>query len=121
MDDEEMVRAVAQRMIERLGHDVELACHGKEAIDKYQQALGSDAPFDLVILDLTIKGGMGGQETIRSLKELDPRARCVVSSGYADNPVISEYQEYGFAGLLNKPYTLQALEKFLNGLHEGWV
>jgi DNA-binding NarL/FixJ family response regulator len=74
----------------------------------------SENPFDLVILDLTIKGGMGGQETIRKLQEIDPNVKAVVSSGYSDDPVVSEYHNYGFQGMLNKPYTIQELEKCLN-------
>ena len=116
MDDEAVVREVAKKMIEAMGHDIDLACHGEEAIDKYQNALMSADPFDLVILDLTIKGGMGGKETINKLREIDPQVKAVVSSGYSDNPVVSEYTDFGFKGLLNKPYTIKALEECLKGL-----
>jgi signal transduction histidine kinase/ActR/RegA family two-component response regulator len=116
MDDQELVREVAKRMIGVTGNDVELACHGEEAIGMYLRAFRSDDPFDLVILDLTIQCGMGGQETMRKLQEIDPNVIAVVSSGYSDDPVISEYQEYGFTGLLNKPYTIEDLEECLNGI-----
>jgi nitrogen-specific signal transduction histidine kinase/ActR/RegA family two-component response regulator len=114
MDDDAMIRDLARIMVETLGHEIELACHGEEAIEKYRGALMSENPFDLVILDLTIKGGMGGQETIRQLQEIDPNVKAVVSSGYSDDPVVSEYHNYGFQGMLNKPYTIQELEKCLN-------
>jgi PAS domain S-box-containing protein len=116
MDDEPMIRDVAKNMIEVLGHDIELASHGEEAIEKYREALKSGNPFDIVILDLTIKNGMGGEETIRRLHEIDPDVSAVVSSGYSDNPIVSEYQDHGFKGLLNKPYNLNELMKCLNGL-----
>jgi two-component system cell cycle sensor histidine kinase/response regulator CckA len=114
MDDEALVRDVAKSMFETLGQNIELACHGEEVIDKYQRSLVSGNPFDLVILDLTIKGGMGGQETIRKLQEIDPKVNAVVSSGYSDNPIVSEYRDYGFKGLLNKPYSIKTLEDCLS-------
>ncbi|MEJ2690856.1 MAG: PAS domain S-box protein [Deltaproteobacteria bacterium] len=116
MDDEVMVREVAKNMVEAKGHDIELACHGEEAIGKYQGALLSGTPFDLVILDLTIKGGMGGLETIKKLLEIDPQVKAVVSSGYSDSKVVSKYPDFGFKGLLKKPYTVKTLKECLDGL-----
>jgi len=116
MDDETVVRDVAKSMIETLGNDIELASHGEEAIGKYQGALVSDNPFDLVILDLTVKGGLGGRETLRKLLEIDPEVRAVVSSGYSDTSAASEYRDLGFRGLLNKPYTIKDLKECLNNL-----
>lgn len=118
MDDEEIIREVAQGMLEMLGDDVELACHGEEAIGKYQGALLSGNPFDLVILDLTIKGGMGGKETIQKLQEIDPEVRAVVSSGYSDNSVVASYREHGFQGVLNKPYNIKDLSACLDKFAE---
>jgi len=116
MDDEAVVRDVAKSMIETLGNDIELAAHGEEAIGKYQGALVSGNPFDLVILDLTIKGGLGGRETLRKLQEIDPDIRAVVSSGYSDTAAASEYRDLGFTGLLNKPYTIKDLIGCLDSL-----
>ena len=113
-----MVRNLGRSMVETLGHEIELACHGEEAIGKYQGALMSENPFSFVILDLTIKGGMGGQETIRKLQEIDPNVKAVVSSGYSDDPVVSEYHKYGFQGMLNKPYTIKELKECLNKMVE---
>ncbi|MGC2061709.1 MAG: PAS domain S-box protein [Thermodesulfovibrionales bacterium] len=114
MDDEDVVRRVATEMIAALGHDVEVAENGGKAIALFRQAKESGKPYDLVILDLTIKGGMGGEEAIQKILEIDPNAKAVVSSGYADNPVVAHYRDYGFSAFLNKPYKLADLKECLN-------
>jgi PAS domain S-box-containing protein len=116
MDDEAMVRDVAKAMITTLRHEVECAEHGEEAVMKYLQARQQGMPFDIVILDLTIRGGMGGEETIKRLLEIDPQVKAVVSSGYADDSVIADYQSYGFCATLSKPYTMKALSNTLESL-----
>ncbi|MDA8079957.1 MAG: ATP-binding protein [Nitrospiraceae bacterium] len=116
MDDEEMIRSVAAEMIEALGHEAETARDGLEAIDKYLAAKKSGRPFDVVILDLTVKGGLGGEETIGKLRALDPSVVAVVSSGYADNPVVADHRAYGFSALLSKPYEIDSLRDSLNTL-----
>ncbi len=116
MDDEEIIRDVLKGMIEGLGHTVESASNGQEAVNKFKQAQNSGAPFDAVILDLTVKGGMGGEQTIRSLMEMDPGIKAIVSSGYGEGPVLSNYQSYGFSAILKKPFLSAALEKTLNSL-----
>jgi CheY-like chemotaxis protein len=116
MDDESMVRTVAMEMIEALGHEGEGAADGEDAIEKFREAIQSGRPFDIVILDLTVKGGMGGEQAIRKLQEIDPHVKAIVSSGYADNPVVSDYLSYGFAAFLNKPYRIDALRDSLNAL-----
>ena len=111
-----MIRDVTQGMLEALGHDLELACHGEEAIGKYQGAFVSDNPFDLVLLDLdlTIKGGMGGEETLRHLLSIDPEALAIVSSGYSNNTSMVNHLSYGFKACLKKPYCLEDLRDALN-------
>ncbi len=116
MDDEEMVRDIAGKMIEVIGHEVELAGHGEAAIEKYKTAMESGNPFDIVILDLTIRGGMGGKETIERLLAVNPNIRAIVSSGYSDDAVVSDYHNYGFSAGLTKPYNLEALRDTLNSL-----
>lgn len=116
MDDEEMVRSIAGEMIRALGHEVEFARNGAEAIAKYREALSSGKRFDIVILDLTIRGGMGGEETFLRLISLDPELKAVVSSGYADSSLLSEYQTSGFRACLTKPYRMEALRNTLNAL-----
>ncbi|MBA4372787.1 MAG: hypothetical protein C0402_07965 [Thermodesulfovibrio sp.] len=114
MDDEDLVRKVAAEMIAALGHKVERAKDGSQAIEMFRQAGESGEPFDLLILDLTIKGGIGGEEAIREILEIDPKAKAVVSSGYADNPVAAHYRDFGFVAFLNKPYKLSELKECLD-------
>jgi len=116
MDDEELVRNIAGEMIKTLGHEVEFARNGAEAIARYREALLSGKRFDIVILDLTIRGGMGGEETLRKLISLDPELKAVVSSGYADSSALSEYQTSGFRACLAKPYRMEVLRNTLNAL-----
>src|SRR5208283_1886752 len=92
MDDEELIRDVAGRMIEVFGHEVEYAEHGEAAIEKYRAAMESGNPFDIVILDLTIRGGMGGKETVGKLLAVDPKIKAIVSSGYSNDTVVSDYR-----------------------------
>ncbi len=106
MDDEAMIRELTGNMLDHLGYDADFAEEGQCAVRKYQAALDASAPYDAVILDLTIKGGMGGQETIEMLKEIDPSVRAIVSSGYSDNPVIADYKHYGFCEVVAKPYEM---------------
>ena len=116
MDDEELVRDVAMGLIDALGHKVECAENGEVAIEMFRQARRSGTPFDIVILDLTIRGGMGGEEAIGKLREIDPGVTAIVSTGYSDNPVVSEYRSYGFTTYLNKPYTIHSLKESLDSL-----
>jgi CheY-like chemotaxis protein len=116
MDDEEMLRNVNRSMLESLGYEVETACNGEEAIELYTTAKGAGLPFGAVILDLTIKGGLGGRETIKRLREFDPDIRAIVASGYSTDPVMANFREYGFLAALDKPYQLRDLEKSLGGI-----
>lgn len=113
MDDEEMIRDLAGQMLGRLGYDVALSGDGAEAIDIYTEAMKSERPFDLVVLDLTIRGGIGGKETISKLIEIDPGIKAIVSSGYSDSSVMSDYKSYGFKGSIAKPYKLEELDNIL--------
>lgn len=114
MDDEELVRNVAKEMIKVLGHEVQCAADGKMAIEMFCHARESGSPFDVVVLDLTVKGGMGGEEAVRKLVEIDPEVVAVVSSGYANNTVVADFQAYGFSAFLNKPYKIDTLRDCLN-------
>ena len=111
MDDEELVRKVAAELLRTLGHEVELAEHGEAALRKFRDARQAGTPFDLVILDLTIRGGSGGAETMRELLRIDPGARAVVSSGYSDDSVVAAYRKHGFRACLKKPYSLEQLRR----------
>lgn len=114
MDDEDIVRDVAKEMIAAFGHDVEGAEDGRRAIELFSNAKKSGRPFDLVILDLTVKGGMGGEVAIAKLREIDPKVKAVVSSGYADSPIVADYRNHGFSTVLNKPYRLNSLKDCLS-------
>lgn len=113
MDDEKMLRELAEKMLRRIGYRVETAGNGKEAVEMYQTALESADPFDLVMLDLTVKGGPGGKEAIKELLRLNPDVKAIVCSGYGDHPVMSNYKEYGFRSALAKPFSKASLEETL--------
>jgi PAS domain S-box-containing protein len=111
MDDEDSVCRLVQSMLARCGYTVATAPGGQEAIALYRQALDAGEPFDAVILDLTIPGGIGGIEALRDLLALDPTVRAIVSSGYAGDPVMANPASYGFKGTVAKPYTARALRE----------
>jgi CheY-like chemotaxis protein len=119
VDDQEAVRKVAGKILKRLGYEVEFAKDGEEGIRVYQEAMKRKLPFDMVIMDLTIPGGMGGRETIKELKKMDPRASVIVSSGYSDDPIMFDYKAYGVSGVVAKPYRIddlaEAIHKVLGG------
>ena len=95
------------------GYEVEFARDGREAIEKYIEAKQSNKPFDVVIMDLTIPGSMGGREAIKRLIEIDPNVKAIVSSGYSNDPVMAEYTKYGFRDVIAKPYKIEELSKIL--------
>ncbi len=106
MDDQDTILKLLTRMLEKIGLEVTTARNGEEAIILYQQAMASGHKYELVILDLTVPDGMGGQECMRNLLDLDPQVRAVVSSGYSDDPVMARASQYGFVDRLAKPYTI---------------
>jgi PAS domain S-box-containing protein len=110
MDDEPSIRALLTAILSHFGYSVTTAPDGSEAIREYENALASGNPFGVVIMDLTIPGGMGGKETIRRLREIDPQVKAIVSSGYSNDPVLADYKSFGFAGRVEKPYRIQDLE-----------
>jgi PAS domain S-box-containing protein len=113
MDDEEMIREITAEILGALGYNAAFAKNGDEAIKMYEDARNSGEPFDLVILDLTIPGGMGGKETIQKLIDLDPRVKGIVSSGYSNDPVMAEFRKYGFSGIITKPFKIEELNEVL--------
>ncbi len=120
MDDEEAICSTVGQMLTLLGYQVVFAHNGSEAVSRYRDALAAAKPFDAVILDLTIPGGMGGKEAVQYLLELDPGVKAIVSSGYSENPVMSDYFRYGFRGVLSKPYDVQQMSRVLHMvLQEG--
>jgi nitrogen-specific signal transduction histidine kinase/CheY-like chemotaxis protein len=119
MDDENVVRMVLDRMLTGAGYEVELTKEGTEAVQKYAEAKESGKPFDAVILDLTVPGGMGGKQAMAELLEIDPGVNAIVSSGYANDPVMAEFKNYGFRGVVVKPYDAQQMQKTLHGILVG--
>ncbi|HEX2911355.1 MAG TPA: PAS domain S-box protein [Chloroflexia bacterium] len=113
MDDEVLIQQLLSRLLTRMGYSVATAASGEQAIEQYSQAMQKGEPFDVLIVDLTIPGGMGGQEAIQHLLKLNPAVKAIVSSGYSNDPVMSNYQEYGFKGLVAKPYRLEELSNVL--------
>ncbi len=113
MDDEEMVCNVVERMLMKMGYQVQIAKDGKEAIELYKTAWLANERYEAVIMDLTIPGGMGGKEAVQKILEIDPNANCIVSSGYADDPVMANHEQYGFKGICTKPYSMDELKHAL--------
>jgi len=119
MDDEEIIRSVVESMLKHVDCQVELAETGEEAIARYKAAREAGEPIDVIIMDLTIRGGMGGQETVKKILEIDSGAKVIVSSGYSNDPIMANYRNYGFCAAISKPFQLQdllrALQKALSG------
>jgi len=113
MDDEEVICRMVTDMLEEINFTVETAAEGLEAVELYQQALVAGEPFDLVILDLTVPGGMGGKEASQMILKLDSGARMIVSSGYADDPIMANHTDYGFSDVIAKPYDMTKLAAVL--------
>jgi PAS domain S-box-containing protein len=113
MDDEDFILDVGKEILQFLGYDVEMAKTGEEAIEKYKAGLRDEKPFGAVIMDLTIPGGMGGKEAVQVLIRLDPQARVIVSSGYSNDPIMSDFKNYGFSGVVAKPYRIEEIKNAL--------
>lgn len=110
MDDEEAILEVLSTILMDLGHSVEMTRTGEEAIEQVSRSLTEGRPFDLLIMDLTIRGGMGGKDAIQEILKLDGSVKAMVSSGYSNDPVMSEPRKYGFVDFLPKPYSIQDLK-----------
>jgi len=114
MDDDEMIQDLTTEMLESFGYTVDCAVDGNEAIEKYVSAEKSGNPFDVVIMDLTIPGGMGGKEAVKELLAINPKIKAIVSSGYSTDPIMAKYKDYGFTGRLSKPFQMDELQKVLS-------
>jgi len=113
MDDDENIRKVGRMFIAALGYEVAVAADGGEAVKAYGEALDRGERFDAVILDLTVRGGMGGREALDMLRSIDPDVKAIISSGYTNDPVVSKYAEHGFKAAILKPYKVDELKETL--------
>ncbi len=116
MDDEEVIREIMTSILEFLGYAATTCENGTEAIARYKTAKESGTPFSAVIMDLTIPGGMGGKEAARRILDIDPNACLIVSSGYSDDPIMSDFNAYGFKGAIAKPYNMAEFGQLLSSM-----
>ncbi|MBF0103093.1 MAG: response regulator [Desulfobacterales bacterium] len=116
MDDELSIRIISLQLLKRLGYAVALAAKGEEAIEIYKKAFDSGKAFDMVILDFMIKDGMGGAETIKHLKSINPNVKVILSSGFLDDPILDNFQNCGFCAFLKKPYLMRDLQNTLSSI-----
>ena len=116
MDDKQIIRDFLAEVLDNIGYKVTTVTDGVQAIKVYRDAMESGRPFDAIIMDLTVPGGMGGMETIRRLMMMDPEVKAIVSSGYSNDPIMTDFKKYGFKGGILKPYTIEALTDMLQKL-----
>ena len=121
MDDEESVRTTLGMMLSYVGYEVECAGEGSEAVAFYEKALKRGERFDVVLMDLTVPGGMGGGEAMKRLLELDKNVNAIISSGYFHDPIIANYREYGFKAAITKPFRMEELERILPRVLDGKI
>ncbi len=114
MDDEVQIRYTISELLRNIGYDVEVCREGEEAIRLYSNAKGEARPFDAVILDLTIPGGQGGDVVVKRLLKIDPDVKAIVSSGYSNDPILSNAKSYGFRGCVSKPFEIEELNKVIH-------
>ena len=119
MDDEVVICNLIIDMLKNYGFSVSTATDGKQAVNMYKRSVESGAPFDVVIMDLTIPGGIGGKEAVKELLKINPKVKCIVSSGYANDPVMTNFSGYGFKGIASKPYTPTKLMEVINQVLRG--
>ena len=113
MDDEEQIRDMAGQFLRHIGYNVEFARDGAEAIALFKKGASAGVPYDLVVLDLAVPGGMGGREALHGILAINPKVKAIVSNGYVDETMIQEYEGYGFSGFVAKPYSFEQLQKVI--------
>ena len=106
MDDDSAVRTVVSQLLKNSGYTVVCTSSGEETLESYSSAMARQTPFDVVVMDLTIPGGMGGKEAMSKLLSIDPGVKVIVSSGYSNDPIMANFQDYGFKGVVSKPFNI---------------
>ena len=119
MDDEESIRRMAETLLQHLGLEVETVPDGEEVLQRYFEAKATERPFDVVVMDLTVPGAMGGRQAMEQLRKLDPQVRAIVSSGYSIDPVMANFADYGFSARVTKPYRAADLSRVLRDVLSG--
>lgn len=113
LDDEPAIGEITNILLRKLGYDPVITSRGEDTIEAYRSSLEGGAKFDLVILDLSIPGGMGGKDVIAALLKMDPSVRALVSSGDANDPAVAQFSDFGFVGVLMKPYNKAVLDEVI--------
>jgi CheY-like chemotaxis protein len=116
MDDEQMILDIVSRMLTHLGYKVKTTMDGAQAIAAFTKARQQGEPFDVVMMDLVISNGVGGQDAAPTIRQIDPQAKIIASSGHLDHPVMKEHRKFGFTAVLEKPYKLERLQQVIEGV-----
>jgi PAS domain S-box-containing protein len=116
MDDEQMILDIVSRMLGHLGYDVTTCTDGSQAIAAFAKAKSQSEPFDVVMMDLVIPNGVGGEDAVKTIKKIDPTARVIASSGHLDHPVMTDHNKFGFNAVLEKPYKLEKLQQVIEAV-----
>lgn len=116
MEDERGVQEVVRDLLEFMGYDVECAQDGAQTVEMYKKSFESKNPHDVVILDLTISGGVGGKEVNQQLLEINPDIRSIITSGFSSANILKEYKKHGFSAAVSKPYTLEELKRTIDSV-----
>jgi PAS domain S-box-containing protein len=119
MDDEEAIRELLSEILAILGYEAVCTRDGAEAVAAYENAHAAGQPFAAVILDITVPGGLGGKEAMAHLRAIDPQVKAIISSGYANDPIMANFAQYGFSGVVTKPYTVERLQQTLQRVIHG--
>ena len=113
MDDDKDIRNIITQMLQMEGFFVKAAENGEEALDIFMESRKERQDFDILVLDLSVKGGMGGKETLEEIRKMDPRVRAILSTGYNYDPVTMDYKEHGFSAVISKPYKFEDLTEMI--------
>jgi CheY-like chemotaxis protein len=116
MDDEQMILDIVSRMLGHLGYEVATCTDGSQAIAAFAKAKSQNEPYEVVMMDLIIPNGVGGQDAVHTIKKIDPNARVIASSGHLEHPVMLDHKKFGFNAVLEKPYKLEKLQQVIEGV-----